>query len=76
MKLQGKAYVEEHEFGKGVRIAGEDGTSMPIKYFPKQEQLYNDGSAQNLCDSLNAWRESYALKAIEETVNEMEHLND
>jgi len=74
MKLQGKAYVVETELGKRVCIESSGGTQNPliIRSFGRTDL----DSAENLCLSLNAWRESYALKAIEETVNEMEHLHD
>lgn len=74
MKLQGKAYIVDMEWGKKVCIASGIGSEVPlhIRSFGTDD---HEG-AENLCNALNAWRESYALKAIEETVNEMEHLHD
>lgn len=58
MKLHGKAYVVKDEWGQGVYIMHNTGSNevpFQVKYFEKIHHLYNDGSAENLCLSLNNW---------------------
>jgi len=74
MKLQGKAYVRKGEWGKIVCIENDTDTTVPlvIRTFTR-----SDGDdAENLCLSLNNWRESYAQDCIDQTISLMEEIND
>lgn len=75
MKLQGKAYVVKDEWGQGVYIMHNTGSNeipFQVKYFEKIHHLYNDGSAENLCLSLNNWRESYGYKTANQILGIVE----
>lgn len=79
MKLQGKAYVVKDEWGQGVYIMHNTGSNeipFQLRYFEKIHDSYNHDSAENLCLSLNSWRESYAQDCIDQTISLMEEIND
>lgn len=58
MKLQGKAYVVETELGKRVVIASATFSQTPLIIRSFGRSSHDD--AENLCLSLNNWRESFA----------------
>lgn len=63
MKLKGKAFVVKDEWGQGVYIMHNTGSNeipFQLRYFEKIHNSYNHDSAENLCLSLNNWRESFA----------------
>jgi len=74
MKLQGKAYVRKGEWGKIVCIENDTDTTVPLVIRTFTSSDGND--AENLCLSLNNWRESYAQDCIDQTISLMEEIND
>lgn len=60
MKLQGKAYVVKHEWGNLIVIETDTNSKVPLVVCRLTGFVQDD--AENLCLSLNSWRESYGVK--------------
>lgn len=72
MKLQGKAYFRRTETGAEVMIDTDNGVPMVIAICYRPPHVCNDGSAENLCLSLNNWRESYGYKTANQILGIVE----